>query len=171
MGHGKEQLDWRASGKNWQTQGKSGSTQGQQGGKGKDNLYNIDGTGESDWWTQCDSTGSEDDLHFCIVDMSKNIATGNKIENSESIVRDGHTWGGIDKNEYLQSVVRDAAKIKDHGEWTNVRVKHPDLRWQHQQRRQNRLCIVRHEEQVSSLERTGACPRRNRRDRGTNLRG
>ena len=29
----------------------------------------------------------------------------------------------IDRSEYLQSVVRDAVKIKDHGECTNVRVK------------------------------------------------
>ena len=68
-------------------------------------------------------------------------------------MRDGHTWGGIDKNEYLQSVVRDAVKIEDHGEWTNVRVKHPDLRWQHQQRRQTdcALCATKNKFQVLSV--------------------
>ena len=50
---------------------------------------NIDETSESYWWMQSDSTGSEDDLHFCIVEKSENIAKGDKIENFESIVRDG----------------------------------------------------------------------------------
>ena len=57
-------------------------------------------------------------------------------------MRDEQNWAALDRNENLQSVVRDAVKIEDHGEWTNVRVKNPDFRWQHQQRRQNQECIV-----------------------------
>ena len=59
-----------AKGKNWHKQGKSESTTGKRGVKGKRNICNIDETSESDWWTQFDSTGTQDDLHFCIVERA-----------------------------------------------------------------------------------------------------
>ena len=45
------------------------------GGNGKQSIYNIDETTESDWWTQCDSTFAEEDLYFCIMENSKSIAS------------------------------------------------------------------------------------------------
>ena len=130
-----------------------------EGGNGKESIYNIDVTTESDWWTQCDSTGAEDDLYFCImensksiasdeqerarttrIDNSKNVATVYKLENVETIVRDGQNRAMVGRTENVQSAVRDTVKIEDHGEWMDVRIKNPDFRWQHQQR--NQECIV-----------------------------
>ena len=50
--------------KYWQNRGKWWSVTGTQGGKGKEHMYGVDDSSESEYWTQSASAASEEDLDF-----------------------------------------------------------------------------------------------------------
>ena len=74
----------RAAGTVAKAKGKTGkcieicSTEGIYGRKGKGSICSVDGTIESDGWTQSDVTNSEDDLYFCIMENSQDVVTVGK---------------------------------------------------------------------------------------------
>ena len=80
------------------------STKGKQGGKGEEIIYNMDGTSESAWWTRCAATGSDEDLLFCIMENSKSVLKGDKIDRSQNIVRDEQEWARTTRIENSKNV-------------------------------------------------------------------
>ena len=57
---------------------------GKQDGKGKINIFGVDDSTESEYWTQSASAGSEEGLHFCCMENC------DKFENFEEVVTDGN---------------------------------------------------------------------------------